>query len=271
VLENTKLGFIGAGNMATALIRGMLAAHLAAPEQILVFDIDSNKINKMVAAHGVLACGDNLDVVKRSDLVVLAVKPQNMKTVLAEIAPAVRGDQCFISIAAGVTLARLESALGPQARVVRVMPNTPALIGAGAAGIARGRMATEGDVALARAIFEAVGTAVVLDEKHLDAVTAVSGSGPAYVFFFVEALLEAAQKVGLDRDVAGKLVKQTLLGAARMVNEVEQTPAQLREAVTSPGGTTFAALTVMREGGFSDLIARAVQAATARSVELGKG
>jgi pyrroline-5-carboxylate reductase len=270
VLENMRLGFIGAGNMATALIRGMLAARLATPQRILIFDIDANKIEKLVAGHGVAAAANNLDLVRRCDLVVLAVKPQVMNRVLAEIAPAVRNDQCFLSIAAGVTLSRLEGALGPRARVIRVMPNTPALIGAGAAGIARGRIATDDDVALARAIFEAVGIAVVLDERRLDAVTAVSGSGPAYLFFFVEALLDAAGRVGLESDVAQALVKQTVLGAARMVVETSQPPAQLREAVTSPGGTTAAALAVLRDGGFTDLIGRAVQAATARSIELGK-
>jgi len=270
MLERKRLGFIGGGNMATALIRGMLAAKLATPEQILVADIDAAKTSKLVAAHGIVATPDNLELVKRSDVVLLAVKPQNMNAVLAQIAPAVRDGQCFISIAAGAILSRLEGVLGPHARVIRVMPNTPALIGCGAAGIARGHAATDDDVVLARAIFEAVGLAVVLDEKHLDAVTAVSGSGPAYVFLFVEALLEAAEWVGLEREVAQALVRQTVLGAARMVNETGQTPAQLREAVTSPGGTTAAALTVLREGGFDDLLVRAVQAAKARSIELGK-
>jgi len=270
MLENKTLGFIGAGNMATALTRGMLNARLARPQQILIFDIDGNKVAKLNAEHGVGAAANNLDLMKRCDLVVLAVKPQVMNQVLAEIAPAVRGEQCFISIAAGVTLSRLEGALGPRARVIRVMPNTPALIGAGAAGIARGHSATDEDVALARRMFEAVGIAVVLDERHLDSVTAVSGSGPAYLFFFVEALFEAAERVGLERDVAQALVKQTMLGAARMAVETDRTPAQLREAVTSPGGTTAAALTVLREGGFTDLVVRAVQRAQARSIELGK-
>jgi len=270
MLEGKRLGFVGAGNMATAMIRGMLAAHLATPNQILISDVDGRKIEKLVVGHGVVACANNLDLVKRCDLVVLAVKPQVMSQVLAEIAPVVRDDQCLLSIAAGVTLSRLEGALGPRARIIRVMPNTSALIGAGAAGVARGRVATDEDVALARAIFEAVGIAIVLDEKHLDAVTAVSGSGPAYLFLFVEALFEAAGQVGLEREVGERLVRQTILGAARMVVETGQSPARLREAVTSPGGTTAAALTVLREGGFTDLVVRAVERARARSIELGK-
>jgi pyrroline-5-carboxylate reductase len=270
MLGMKTLGFLGSGNMATALIRGILNARLAAPGQIRISDIDAGKIEKLVAGHGVVACANNLDLVRQCDIVVLAVKPQIMNPVLAEIAPSVRGDQCFISIAAGVTLSRLENALGPRARVIRVMPNTPALIGAGAAAIARGRAATDDNVALAKRIFEAVGVAIILDEKHLDAVTAVSGSGPAYLFFFVEALLAAAERVGLDREVGQALVKQTVLGAARMVIEAGQPPDKLREAVTSPGGTTAAALAVLREGGFADLVARAIQAAAARSAELGK-
>lgn len=270
MLGQKQLGFIGAGNMATALIRGMIDARLASPEQIHIADIDGNKVQQLISTQGVSAIDANPALVKKCDIVVLAVKPQNMNAVLAEIAPAVRDDQCFISIAAGVTLARLESALGEKARVIRVMPNTPALIGAGAAGIARGSRASDDDVAQAQAIFEAVGMAVVLDEKMIDSVTAISGSGPAYVFYFVEALVHAAQEVGLDASVAEALVKQTVLGAARMVNELDQPPAALREAVTSPGGTTAAALKVMREGSFSDLILSAVQAATARSIELGK-
>jgi len=271
LLQHKTVGFVGAGNMATALIRGILNARLAAPQEIRISDIDAAKIEKLVSGHGVVACANNLDLIGQCDLVVLSVKPQVMNAVLAEIAPAVRADQCFVSIAAGVKLARLEGALGPRARVIRVMPNTPALVGAGAAALARGRAATDNDVALAKAIFEAVGIAIVLDEKHIDAVTAVSGSGPAYLFFFVEALLVAAEKVGLERDVAQALVKQTILGAARMVVETGQPPDKLREAVTSPGGTTAAALAVLREAGFGDLVARAVQAAAARSVELGKG
>lgn len=270
VLAGKTLGFIGAGNMATALIRGMVAARLARPGRILISDVDAAKVQRLVAEYGVVAGAGNPEIVKKCDLVVLAVKPQIMNQVLAEIAPAVRAEQCFISIAAGVTLAQLEKALGAGSRVIRVMPNTPALIGAGAACIARGQSATDDDVATARAIFDAVGLSVVLEEKHLDAVTAVSGSGPAYLFFFVEALTEAARRAGLEPDLAEILVKQTVLGAARMVTETDKTPAQLRESVTSPGGTTAAALTVFRDGGFHELIARAIEAARNRSAELGK-
>lgn len=269
-MKGKQIGFVGAGNMATALIRGVLAAKLARPEQVLIFDVDAGKMDRLVEAHQVVTAKNNCDLVGRCDLVVLAVKPQVMGQVLQEIAPAVRGDQCFISIAAGITLARLEGALGPNARVIRTMPNTPALIGAGAAAIARGHAASDEDAAVAQAIFGAVGSAVVLDEKYLDAVTAISGSGPAYLFFFVEALFEAAERTGLEREIGQALVKQTILGAARMVSELSQTPAQLREAVTSPGGTTAAALAVLREGGFADLIVRAVEAAAARAAQLAK-
>lgn len=270
MLSQKQLGFIGGGNMAKALIGGLLRAKLAAPNQILVYDVDGDKMEDLAAAHGIGSCDGNVDLVQESDLVILAVKPQTLAAVLEEIAPAARTNQCFISIAAGVTLARLEHTLGKGIRIIRVMPNTPALIGSGAAGIARGAAARDADVALARAIFEAVGVAVVVEETRLDAVTAVSGSGPAYLFHFVEVLQAAAEAVGLESDVAELLVKQTVLGAARMVDELARTPAELREAVTSPGGTTAAALNVLGEGDFAGLIRRAVEAAVARSVELGK-
>jgi len=271
MLAQTRLGFIGAGRMATALIRGLLDAALVAPRQILVADVDAEKAQTLVSGHGVSACASNPELIRQADLVVLAVKPQHMVGVLDEIAPALRAaEQAFISIAAGVSLAKIQSHLGDEARVVRVMPNTPALIGAGVAGIAAGARATPDDVARTRAIFEAVGVAVVLDERDLDAVTAVSGSGPAYVFYFIESFIEAAIDAGLAPEVAALLVKRTVLGAARMANELTPAPAELRQAVTSRGGTTEAALRILREKGFQALLKRAVEAARERSIELGK-
>jgi pyrroline-5-carboxylate reductase len=270
MLSDMRLGFIGAGNMATALIRGLLEAELVVPEQILVSDIDAEKTAELVSAYKVTACPGNRALVKDADVVILAVKPRDMARVTAEISSEVREGQTFISIAAGVPIERLANGLGPEARILRVMPNTPAVIGAGAAGIAPGPRATDNDIAITRAIFEAVGIVVVVEEKDLDAVTAVSGSGPAYVFYFTEAFIAAAIEAGLDEATAVTLVKATVLGAAEMMSELDQPPSTLRQAVTSPGGTTQAALAVLQDGGLDDLVKRAVAAAKNRSSELGK-
>ena len=264
------IGFIGAGNMGGALIRALVKREIVEASQIQVSDVDAAKLEVLQSELGVLTNQDNSVLMKEAECIVLAVKPQNMKEMLSDVAPHAHDEQCFVSIAAGIPTRMIEEALGGKPRVVRVMPNTPSLIGEGAAGLAAGQYANKEDLALAQEIFNAVGISVVVEEKQLDAVTGLSGSGPAYFFFMIENLIEAGCEVGLPREVAEQLVRQTALGAARMVIETEDSPAGLREKVTSPGGTTFAGLERLREGGFSELIRACVARATERSVELGR-
>ena len=215
---------------------------------------------------------DNLALVRSSKVVVLAVKPQIMDAVLAEIGPAVTHRQLFVSIAAGVTTRRLETGLGPASRVVRVMPNTPSLLGKGMAVVARGSNATAADERLALKLMRAVGRAAAVDdERLLDPVTGLSGSGPAYVYLMAEAMMAGGVAAGLPPALAEELTLQTIRGAAAMLQDAGETPQKLREMVTSPGGTTFAGLTELGKHGFVDTVSAAIVAATRRSVELGKG
>jgi pyrroline-5-carboxylate reductase len=262
------IGFIGAGNMGTALIRGILDARIASPENVWAADVASDKLAKLKSDLQINTTESNPEILQHCDTVVLCVKPQNMGEVLSEIASAARPVHLFVSIAAGIPTARIESALGKRPRVIRVMPNTPALIKCGASGLARGRYATRDDMTFAVRMFRAVGIAVTLDESLLDAVTGLTGSGPAYIFLMIESLIDAGIKLGLKSADAEQLVKQMVLGTARMASELPQTPAQLRQAVTSPAGTTSAGLQVLNEGNFRDLISSAVKRATERAKEL---
>jgi pyrroline-5-carboxylate reductase len=264
-----RVGFLGAGKMATALARGWIAAGLLAPAGCRASD-------PVAAARHTFATGtageagvDNRAVVEASDLLVLAVKPQNMAELLAEIAPAVGARHLVVSIAAGVTLGQLAGALGAERRLIRVMPNTPCLVGASASGYAPGEAATPDDIALVDRLLNVVGTAFRLPEHLLDAVTGLSGSGPAFVYTVIEALSDGGVRVGLPRDVATALAAQTVLGAARMVLESGLHLGVLKDQVTSPGGTTIAGLHALERGGLRAALIDAVEAATKRSVELG--
>jgi pyrroline-5-carboxylate reductase len=262
------IGFIGAGNMGAALIRGVLDAHITSPQRVWAADVAAEKLSALKDDLHIQITESNPEILKHCNVVVLAVKPQNMGDVLSEIASTARADHLFISIAAGIPTARIETALGSKPRVVRVMPNTPALIKCGASALARGRYATEDDLTFAVRMFQAVGVAVTLDESLLDLVTGLTGSGPAYIFLMIESLIKAGIELGLKQEDADQLVKQMVLGAARMASELPQTPAQLREAVTSPGGTTFAGLQVLDKAKFRDVISAAVKRATERAKEL---
>ena len=265
-----KLGFIGAGNMAGALIKGVLAARLYRPSDIWVTDTVPDQRRRIRRRYGVGAAEDNRALVRGSRIVVLAVKPQVLADVLAEARREVRRTQLFVSIAAGVPLSRLEGGLGGAARVVRVMPNTPALLGKGMSVLVKGSRATDGDLRAALRLFRGVGEALTVDDEGLlDPVTGLSGSGPAYVYRFAEALIEAGAAQGLGPDVAGRLVFRTMEGAVAMLLETGMTPRQLREMVSSPGGTTLAGLAALERGGFMESVAGAVAAATSRSRELG--
>lgn len=265
-----RVGFIGAGQMATALARGLIAAEFASAKKMTASDVVSAARQQFAEKTGARAVESNLDVVSASDIIVLAVKPQQMSGVLAELSSHVTPKHLVISIAAGVPIKTLTAALGEQARIVRVMPNTPCLVGASASGFALGGAATSQDAALVEQLLSAVGVAVAVDEKLLDAVTGLSGSGPAYVYQIIEALSDGGVRVGLPRAVATTLAAQTVLGAAKMVLETGQHPGALKDAVTSPGGTTIAGLHELERGGLRAALMNAVQAATERSKELGR-
>ncbi len=266
-LKGVKLGFIGAGAMGGAIIQGLLAGGRVVGKNLLYYDPDRTRQTQMDQL-GVQAAPAPAAVMQ-AQVVLLAVKPQVMDQVLAVISGAARPENLIISIAAGVTLKALETAL-PQSRVIRVMPNTPTLVGAGMAALAPGSRATPEDLALALEIFEGVGRAVVVEERMMDAVTGLSGSGPAYVAVFLEALTDGGVKMGLPRPLALLLASQTVIGAARLCLEKEISPGMLKDLVTSPGGTTIAGLHVLEEGGFRGLVMSAVEAAARRSRELGK-
>ena len=268
----TKLGFIGAGNMAGALIKGLIAAKLYKPKDIIASDTVPAQLKKLAKAYNVAGSNDNRAVVRAAQTIILAVKPQILNQVLAEIQPEVTKDKLFISIAAGVTLRRLENGLGSNARVVRVMPNTPALLGKGIAVVVRGTKANPKDEKLTVTMFRGVGEALaVKDEALMDPVTGLSGSGPAYVYLFAEALITGGVQEGLEPKVATLLTYQTIEGAVAMLKETGKTPKELRDMVTSPGGTTLAGLSRLAEGGFTDTVVAGVGAATRRSKELGQG
>jgi len=266
------IGFVGGGNMATAMIRRFVAAGVYAPAQICASDVDAAKRTALKRGLKVDAVADNTEVVRDAAVVILAVKPQIIDEVLSQLQPLVTGRQLFVSIAAGIPLARLESGLGAAARVVRVMPNTPALLGKGMSVAVRGRRATAADERLVLSLLRTVGKARALrDERLLDAVTGVSGSGPAYVYLFAEALIAGGVAAGLAPAVATELVLQTMAGAAAMLEEAGETPQRLREMVTSPGGTTLAGLTELERRGFTEAVAACVLSATRRAAELGAG
>jgi pyrroline-5-carboxylate reductase len=263
-----RWGFIGAGKMATALVRGMLRAGLAGPGAIVASDPHEAARSSLAAEADVAVLDDNAPVVERSDVLVLAVKPQVMGRVLEELRPLVGPSHLVISIAAGVPLQAMEGRLGPDRRLVRVMPNTPALLGAGASAYALGPHASRDDEAVVRSLLDSVGRSVRVPESLLDAVTGLSGSGPAFVYLMIEALSDGGVRVGLPRDVATMLAAQTVLGAARMVLETGLHPGVLKDQVASPGGTTIAGLHALERGGARAAFLDAVEAAARRSTEL---
>jgi pyrroline-5-carboxylate reductase len=261
--------FLGAGQMAEALIRGTLGAGLVEPHQILATDIRPERLEYLRRELGIRTESDNCRGLPFGRLIVIAVKPQDAGKLLAEITPAMTPGQTLVSIAAGVTLKQLE-ALPPPRPVVRVMPNTPALVGAGMAAVALGTHASPEDGELVRQLMSAVGQAVMLPEYLLDAVTALSASGPAFVALFVEGLIDAGVRVGLPRDVATTLTLQTVLGTTQMMQATNRHPALMKEMVTSPGGTTIAGLHALERGGLRAALMDAIVAATERSRELGQ-
>lgn len=263
------LAFLGAGAMGEALTRGLLSAQTYAASEIRLFDVDAARVQKLAADLGVGAFASPLEAVDGADAILVAVKPQIIESALAPLRERVLASQTVISIAAGVSTARLEACFSAPVPVVRVMPNTPALVGAAASAICGGKHARAENLAVAKRLFEAVGLAVETDERLLDAVTGLSGSGPAYVFLFIEALADGGVRAGLSRDVALQLAAQTVMGSAQMLLETGKHPGVLKDQVASPGGTTIAGIHALESGGFRGIVMDAVAAAATRSKELG--
>ncbi len=269
-LRKKKIAILGSGNMGEALVKGLLRAGKTPPESLVCTDPRAERREELAKRYGVQVSADNRAAAAQADLVVLAVKPQVIDALLDEIAPAIDARKLVISIAAGVPIAAIARKLGAGVRIVRAMPNTPALVGAGAAALARGPHATDSDLEQALALFEAVGVAVVVEEHHLDAVTGLSGSGPAFVFIAIEALADGGVKVGLARPIAMALAAQAVMGSAKLVLETGEHPGRLKDQVTSPGGTSIAGVHALEQHGFRAALIAAVEAATRRSKELGE-
>ena len=270
-IKGKKVGFVGAGNMGEALIKGLTEAHLVPAEAIHATDVRLERLRELDRLYGIQVASDNVALVRHVDVVILAVKPQIMDAVLREIAPAVTRKKLLISIAAGVSTATIRAALGKDARLIRVMPNTPALVLEGMTAIAKGEGLEPGDLDTAGEIFSAVGRVVTLGEELMDAVTGLSGSGPAYVAVVVESLADGGVRMGLDRLTAMTLATQTVLGAAKLLLETGMHPGALKDMVSSPGGTSIAGIAALEEGGIRTTFIKAVERATLRSRELGRG
>jgi pyrroline-5-carboxylate reductase len=269
--DKLTIGFLGGGKMAAALAKGVVSAGLVKPAHICASDPLPAARSAFAGQTGAKTTASNVEVVQGARILVLAVKPGHVAELLDEIRPVITPGHLLISIAAGVPIAKLEGALGQGARVIRVMPNTPALVGASASAYALGKAATAADAALAQQIFSAVGLAFQLKESLLDAVTGLSGSGPAYVYLMIEALSDGGVAGGLPREVATKLAAQTLLGSAKMVLETGLHPGALKDMVTSPGGTTIEGLHELEKGKLRGVLINAVRAATEKSRKLGQG
>ena len=270
MLNNRKIGLIGSGNMGEALISGLIGSGSAPAENIICSDVREETLESIKETYGVETTTSNLEVADSADIIVYAVKPQIMAPVLRETSETLDMSKLIISIAAGVPLAAIESCLNKDLRLIRVMPNVAASVKEGAAAIAAGKHAHDEDVQLAISIFNSVGKCVFLKENYLmDAVTGLSGSGPAYIFLIVDALADAGVKVGLSRQDSLFLSIQTVLGAAKMLLETNAHPGQLKDMVTSPGGTAIAGLHTLEKGGLRTTLINAVEAATNRSKELG--
>jgi pyrroline-5-carboxylate reductase len=263
-----KIGFLGAGKMATALAKGFVSAGIVSPREIIASDPFDTARKNFAGEIGAKTVAANAEVAKCANVLILATKPDQVSTALAEISGAFTKNHLLISIAAGVTLAKLEAALPAGARVIRVMPNTPALVGEAASAFALGKSATAADGELAKKLLSAVGVALQVKESLLDAVTGLSGSGPAYVYQFIEALSDGGVAAGLPRDIATKLAAQTVLGGAKMVLETGQHPGALKDQVTSPGGTTIEGLHALEKGKLRATVMSAVRAATEKSRKL---
>lgn len=270
MLNGKRLAFVGGGNMAEAMLRGLLAAKLMGPDDVFVSDVREDRLAYLQETYRVHTSTSNAEVASKAEVLVLAVKPQIMGQVLDGLIDVVNGEKLLVSIAAGITTTFIADKFPGPVRVIRVMPNTPALVLEAASALTRGSRATPEDLEIANRLFRAVGKVVIVDESLMDAITGLSGSGPAYIFLIIDALSDAGVKVGLSRDVAQLLAAQTVLGAARMVLETKKHPGELKDMVTSPGGTAIAGLHTLEQGGLRTTLINAVEVATLRSKELGQ-
>ncbi len=269
-LKSLKIGIIGGGKMAEAILRGVLNAGLFSGEQITISDICHERLKELKDVYDVKISLDNQHVVSKSEVILLSVKPQNMRGLLQEIGAVSSDKKLYLSIAAGLKAEALSAGLSGNGRIIRIMPNTAARVLQSASALCLGPGATQEDLAIAKQIFEAVGTAEVVSEDLMDAVTGLSGSGPAYIFLMIQALADAGVKAGLARDIAQSLAAQTCMGAAKLMLETGEHPEVLKDQVTSPAGTTIAGIQVLEKKAVRGAVMKAVEAAVNRSKELGK-
>ena len=271
MLNNKKICIIGTGNMGEAIVSGLIGSGSSDPGKIICTDVRESTLKAVAKEYGVQTTTSNLEAVAKSDIVIYAVKPQIMAAVIKETVEKLDMSKLIISIAAGVPMAALESCLNKELRLIRVMPNIAAAVKEAATAVAAGKNASKEDIEMAMSIFDSIGKTVFIKENYLmDAITGLSGSGPAYIFLIVEALADAGVKVGLARQEAIFLSAQTVLGAAKMLLETKEHPGQLRDKVTSPGGTAIAGLATLEKGGLRTTLINAVEVATNRSRELGE-
>jgi len=268
---NVTVAVLGAGKMGGILLQAFLKQNLFAPEQIHATVAHTERAVALSTQWGVDVSTDNLEAARKADLILLGVKPFQVPELIEEIRPALTAKKTVVSFAASVKTRAIEDAAGMEIAVIRAMPNTPAALGAGATGMCRGRFVTAPQMELAQRIFETVGRAVIVDEKHMDAVTGLSASGPAYIYIIIEALAEAGVKVGLPRDTATQLAAQTVFGAGKMVLETGYHPALLKDAVTTPAGCTVDGILELEEGGLRVTLIKAVMRATERAKQLAAG
>lgn len=269
VTVDQPIGFIGAGQMAEALARGFVSKKVAKAENMYCIDPSESR-KDVFKSFGANPCNSSSEVVEKARIIFIAVKPQYVKVVLAEVKHLLTPEHIVVSIAAGVPLSALKEAAGEDAHLIRVMPNTPCLVGASASAMCLGGAASEEDGEAVRTLFAAVGTIVKVEEKLLSAVTGLSGSGPAYIFIAIEALADGGVRAGLPRDIAQQLAAQTVMGAAKMVLETGRHPGVLKDMVTSPGGTTIAGVYELEKAGVRQAFITAVYAASTRADELAK-
>ncbi|MBU1193491.1 MAG: pyrroline-5-carboxylate reductase [Proteobacteria bacterium] len=271
MLQGKKIGFIGGGNMAEALISGLVLSKAARSSDIICSDISQDQLDAVADKYHISTTTDNLEVVKKSEVIIYATKPQILGTVLEQTASALDPSKLIISIAAGVPLAAIASVLPEKMRLIRVMPNICAFVKQSATAIAAGEHASKEDLAMATAIFDSVGKTVIIQENILmDAFTGLSGSGPGYIFLIIDAMADAGVKMGLSRKDSLMLSAQTVMGSAQLLLESQEHPGQLKDRVTSPGGTTIAGIHALEEGGLRATLINAVESATKRSKELGE-
>ena len=269
MIQNPKIAFLGAGNMAEALISGILKSKLASPDFLFATDVSAARLEIIKAHYHIQVAPQNSDALSGADVILLCVKPQVLNEVLEEIQGNLSKQQLVISVAAGVPIKSIQTTIGQTIPLVRAMPNTPAIVQEGVTALSACSNLSKDHLELAKRLFESVGKVVVVDESLMDAVTGLSGSGPAYVYLAIEALIDGGVRVGLPRNVAQVLAVQTVLGAAKMVRETGEHPAVLKDRVTSPGGTTIAGLQRLEEGGLRATLIEAIEAAAHRSRELG--